>query len=166
MVLLLLSFRCELVNCKSVELPELWPLTIKAAPGDDVKEVVLDPAHAEEAGKGASLACLKVKFPGSAKEATMVITPLPKGRTAASRVRITAEQSGQWVPVAELDCRGLEPTHVRLERGGPYRVVTVDGEEHDEVDFGDLESVDYSESAQGPVSVTGLEARFGKPSKK
>jgi hypothetical protein len=165
MVVLVLSVRCELGNCASLELPELWPLTIKATPGDEVKEVVLDPAHSEEVGKG-SQACLKIKFPGSAKEATMALIPLPKGRAASSRARIGAEQSGQWVPVAELDCRGLEPTHMRLERGGPYRVVTVDGEEHDEVDFGDLESVDYSESGQGPVSVTGLEARFEKQSKK
>ena len=142
MVLLVLHVKAELENIESITFPPdiQYCFDVKDAQSDEEKKGVFlcaDEIAEVDGSKGD--ANFAMRFPDCKKQCTVTFTDV-KGVT---RDTITAEDSGNFVPIRGFDCRGLElakwtPTeglvvqvhrrHQVGERGprrGPRRMVRI-----------------------------------------
>jgi len=80
------------------------------------------------------------------------------------RDKLTEDDSGSFVPVLALECRGLKP-YAFHPRGGEFVVVSTGGFRFPigAIDLSSGDWTDYDEENGTPVSVTNFEAKFIVP---
>ena len=109
MVLLVLYVKAELENVASITFPRnlQWCFDVKDAQSDETKEGVFlcaeDVAEVDGSKGDANFA---MRFPDCKKQCTITFDEVKK----LCRDTITAEDSGEFVPIMGFDCRGLEIT--------------------------------------------------------
>jgi hypothetical protein len=77
---------------------------------------------------------------------------------------LTEDDSGSFVPVLALECRGLEPTAFH-PRGGEFNVVSSGGFQFPAkaIDLSNGDWIEYDDENGIPVSLTNFEAKFIVP---
>ena len=99
---------------------------------------------------------LSLKWEGSKKASIAMVlgeaatkTALKKKRGAVVKRQYEAEDSGKWVAILALECRGLEP-YAFFPLGEDFVVVSTGGKEFSEdVDFSAGDYVEYDEENDG-----------------
>ncbi len=137
-----------------------WCVDVSSLDGFDKRErVTIDPNDEIGLTGSRAMANFVVKFNRSVKQATANVKIggcLEKG---GGKARISAAQSGEWVPLVEFECRGLIITawHPTTE----FTVISSTGTSFIEADFSEGDWSEYDEEAQEPLSVTCIEWRIG-----
>ena len=114
------------------------------------------------AGLRVALSNLVLKFQDSAEKASCSIlgdedfkSRFKKKKEALKQAprALTAEDSGEWVPIVAFEARGMDVTKFHLGRGD--LVVHSEGDAiFDDVDLGDGDWADYDADADCSVSIT------------
>jgi hypothetical protein len=84
-----------------------------------------------------------------------------KNRTSELPRAFTENDSGSFIPVLALECRGLEP-YAFHAKGGEFSLVSLGGMEfsQDNVDLSEGDWADYDEENGISVSVSNFQAKF------
>jgi hypothetical protein len=109
-----------------------------------------------------------IKWDGSKKVSTLIALD-DKAATAALKKQkkykagpprpYTGDDSGDWVPMLAVECRGLEP--YKFEPMKDEFIIASNGTVFDEdIELGDCEWADYDAQADVPVSLTEIEFKF------
>ena len=159
MVLLVLYVKAELENVASITFPRnlQWCFDVKDAQSDETKEGVFlcaeDVAEVDGSKGDANFA---MRFPDCKKQCTITFDEVKK----LCRDTITAEDSGEFVPIMGFDCRGLEITKWQPTDG--YVVKSTGGTVWEDVDLGaDHDGwFEYCEKCGESVGITELEFEF------
>eukprot|EP00904_Undaria_pinnatifida_P001206 jgi/Undpi1/11086/HiC_scaffold_30.g13384.m1 len=135
-----------------------WIVTMQSPDAGERREhVEVTRARNEELVGSRGTANFVVKWEGAKKQATANIVDIKKVTTGGE---IKGEQSGEFVSVLALDCRGLEPvawhpsTDFSVTSGGG----TVYGS--DDVDLSEGDWTEYCEKSAAPVSIMEIEHKF------
>ncbi|CAN0130666.1 unnamed protein product [Ascophyllum nodosum] len=135
-----------------------WIMTVQSPDESDRREhVEVTRARIEELDGTRGTANFVVKWRGSKKQATANIVDIKKVTTKGE---IKVEQSGEFVPILALDCRGLEP--VEWHPSTDFAVTSGGGTvfESDAVDLSEGDWSEYCEKSSMPVSIMEIEHRF------
>ena len=139
--------------------------------GDEVREnVVFNPSETVEQEEGAREPPhhFTLKWEGSKKASILQV--LDEKETAAALKKkkykgdkpraYTGDDSGNWVPLLCMECRGLEPYSFQPMKD--EFVITSEGgcEFNEDIELGDLEWADYDADNGVPVSIDELEFKF------
>lgn len=118
-----------------------------------------------------------VKWEGSKKISTLIVLDDDAIKAAIKKVKrkggkskgdaevdvprdLTSEDSGEFVPVLAMECRGLEP-YAFHPMGGEFRVVSQGGVAFEEgVDLSEGDWADYDEENDLSVSINEFEAKI------
>ena len=156
MVLLVLHVKAELENIESITFPPdiQYCFDVKDAQSDEEKKGVFlcaDEIAEVDGSKGD--ANFAMRFPDCKKQCTVTFTDV-KGVT---RDTITAEDSGNFVPIRGFDCRGLELAKWTPTEG--LVVTSAGGTKWENVDLGaDPDGwFEYCEKCGESVGITELE---------
>ena len=156
MVLLVLHVKAELENIESITFPPdiQYCFDVKDAQSDEEKKGVFlcaDEIAEVDGSKGD--ANFAMRFPDCKKQCTVTFTDV-KGVT---RDTITAEDSGNFVPIRGFDCRGLELAKWTPTEG--LVVASAGGTKWENVDLGaDPDGwFEYCEKCGESVGITELE---------
>ena len=159
MVLLVLYVKAELENIESITFPPniQYCFDVKDAQSDEEKKGVFlcaDEIAEVDGSKGD--ANFAMRFPDCKKQCTVTFTDV-KGVT---RDTITAEDSGNFVPIRGFDCRGLELAKWTPTEG--LVVKSTGGTKWENVDLGaDPDGwFEYCEKCGESVGITELEFEF------
>ncbi|OQR90802.1 hypothetical protein ACHHYP_05237 [Achlya hypogyna] len=157
MVLFVLYVKADLENIESIEAPPLhrWCLDIKEPTSDERREGVWvsDEEELEVTGSRGTAHFL-MKWPGAKKESQLTVVRDIKKLTRA----ITANDSGEYVPIVGFECRGLEPYNWSAEGG--YKVVSAGGSTvFEDVNLSE-DWADYDEEGDQSVGIYSLEHKF------
>ncbi len=138
-----------------------WCVDVSSIDGSDKRErVTIDPNDELELTGSRGTANFVVKFNGSAKQATanVKVGSNCSAVNGGGKARITAAQSGEWVPLVKFECRRLTITawHPTTE----FTVISSTGTAFSEADFSEGDWSEYDEKAQEPLSVTCIEWRI------
>ena len=129
-------------------------LDVQESAGSERREgvyVTANEKHELSGSKGE--ANFVIKFDkGSKHEAYLNVVAI-KGVTRP----VTADDSGEWVPVAAFECRGLEPVAYRPE--DEWLATGAGGQAFEGVSLAD-DWADYDEKLKDSVSVMGFESKF------
>ena len=138
----------------------------------EVRErIVLDTAQYLESDEhDREPAChFALKWEGSKKRSVIEVLTADQAKTALKKKNklseiprdLTENDSGSFVPVLALECRGLEPFAFH-PKGGEFSAVSVGGMEFSEetVDLSDGDWADYDEENNMSVSISDFQAKF------
>jgi hypothetical protein len=139
--------------------------------GDEVREnVVFNPSETVEQDESAREPPhhLALKWEGSKKPSILQVlddketaATLKKKKYKGDKPRsYTGDDSGKWVPLLCMECRGLEPYAFHPMKD--EFVITSEGgtEFNEDIELGDLEWADYDAENDVPVSIAELEFKF------
>lgn len=76
--------------------------------------------------------------------------------------KYTADQSPEWAPFLEMECRGIEPVQVLLADDVPLDIVGLEGFEFEDAFIADGEFYTYDEKLKTEASVTEFKSRIVK----
>jgi hypothetical protein len=173
MVLFLLYMKAELENVSSISLKkdENLCLTVKNPLSDyEVREkVVMNPSESVEQAEGSRVAehHFSLKWEGCKKASTLTFLTAAEVKTALKKKKkielprdYTADDSGNFVPIFAMECRGLEPT--AFFPMGDEVIVTSEGgaEFNSDVDLSEGDWGDYDEENDQPVSISDVEFKW------
>ncbi|KAL7565519.1 hypothetical protein ACA910_012253 [Epithemia clementina (nom. ined.)] len=187
MVLFLLYIKAELENVGSVTLKPDVNLCINVRnPLSDYEvreKVVMNPSQVLDQDEGAREPehHLRLKWDGANKPSyAIILTPDQvktmlkkkggnkkggKGGDAANTMiprDYTAQDSGEWIPLLAMDCRGLEP-YGFFPMGGEF-VITSDGGgkqfDDGDIDLGEGDWADYDDEQDVPVSMSEIQFKW------
>lgn len=83
-----------------------------------------------------------------------------KGKTDMTPRDYTSDDTGNFVPILCVDCRGLEPTQF-FPMGNEFTVVSHGGAEFDdEIDLSDADWADYDADNDMPISLSNIEFKW------
>jgi len=175
MVLFLLYMKAELENVQQITFRKDANLciTVKNPLSDyELREkVVVDPTQFIEQSEGSREPPhhFVLTWDGSKKAATLTILTKAEVKTALKkkkgailpREHYTADDSGQFVPILGVECRGLEPTAF-FPMGQEFSVTSSGGMVFDRetVDFSDRDWADYDADNDQPVSISDIEFKW------
>ncbi|KAH0481129.1 MAG: uncharacterized protein KVP18_003173 [Porospora cf. gigantea A] len=166
MVVLVLKVKVDMENMSEVVFPANleWCFDLQNPSGSDIKtEVTLDPT--ETILHQRSSVHLLMKWVKDSKHpATMTLVNIPKkvkdvAELCAEGRKLTEAQSGLWVAVLAMECRGLEPVAWHPNATG-ISGKSIGGTRFADVDMSTREWYDYDADNEVCVSVTGLEFKF------
>jgi hypothetical protein len=139
--------------------------------GDEVREnEVFNPSETVEQEEGAREPPhhFKLKWEGSKKVSILQVldeketaSALKKKRYKGEKPRsYTGDDSGSWIPLLCMECRGLEPYAFHPMKD--EFVITSEGgcEFNEDIELEDLEWADYDADNNVPVSIDELEFKF------
>ncbi|EQC36979.1 hypothetical protein SDRG_05800 [Saprolegnia diclina VS20] len=157
MVLFVLYVKADLENVGSIEAPALhrWCLDIKEPTGDETREGiwVSDEEELEVSGSRGTAHFL-MKWPGAKKESQLTVVRDIKKLTRA----ISANDSGEYVPLVGFECRGIEPVSWSPEDG--YKITCADsGTVFENVNLSE-DWAEYDEEGDQSVGVYAVEHKF------
>ncbi|CAB1110939.1 unnamed protein product [Ectocarpus sp. CCAP 1310/34] len=160
MPVFVLKVKCELDNVASMQADEnnKWILTMQSPDAGERREhVEVTKARNEELDGSRGTANFIVKWQGAKKQATANIVEIKKVTTQGL---IKGDQSGEFVPIFALDCRGLEP--VEWHPSTDFAVTSEGGTVYasDGVDLSEEDWSDYCEKSAAPVSIMEIEHKF------
>jgi hypothetical protein len=172
MVLFLLYLKAELDGVASIRQIKDAPfcISVKNPLSDyEVREkVVVDRSETVEQDEGAREPPhhFQLKWEGSKKQSTLTVvdeaaikTALKKKKNVETPRDYTADDSGEWVPIVAVECRGLEPT--AFIAGNDFIVTSTGGVEFSQdVDFSEGDWGEYDEDHDAAVSVTDVEFKW------
>ena len=163
MVLFLLYIKAELENVGSVALKRDVNLCFNVRnPLSDFEireKVVLNPSETVEQEEGAREPPhhFTLKWEGNKKASYSIVLTEAEVKTALKKKKgvevpreYTSDDSGNWIPILAVDCRGLEPFGF-FPMGGEFVVKSTGGKHFDdgEMDFGEGDWADYDEENDG-----------------
>ncbi|KAG0244909.1 hypothetical protein BGW41_005508 [Actinomortierella wolfii] len=105
----------------------------------------------QSSGRGEANLVMKCKF--CKKENSCDILSKP--------VAYTIENSGKFVNMLTMDCRGMEPVNFEAREGWKAKGAETDTVFED-IDLTDGDFADYDEKSELPVSINSIEAKFVK----
>jgi hypothetical protein len=117
-----------------------------------------------------------VKWEGSKKASTLIVLDEDAVKSAMKKVKkkgggkskdslgeprdVTADDSGEYVPILAMECRGLEP-YAFHPMGGEFKVVSSGGVVFEEdVDLSEGDWAEYDEENDAAVSVNEFESKI------
>jgi hypothetical protein len=173
MVLFILYLKAELDGVASIKQVKDAPLCISVKnPLSDYEvreKVVVDRSEFVEQAEGAREPPhhFQLKWEGSKKQSTLAIvddavikTALKKKKKVEAPRDYTADDSGEWVPIVAVECKGLEPTAF-FAMGNDFVVTSTGGVEFsDDVDIGEGDWGEYDEDNDAAVSLTDIEFKW------
>lgn len=175
MVLFLLCIKADTENIGSIELRKDVNLRISVRNPlnpDEVREnVVFNPSDPIEQEEGAREPPhhFGIKWEGSKK--VSILQVLDEKETAAALKKqkkykgekpraYTGDDSGNWVPLLCMECRGLEP-YAFLPMKDEFIITSEGGYVFDEdIELNEAEWAEYDADNDAPVSLEGLEFQF------
>jgi hypothetical protein len=156
MPIYVLDIKADIENIKKMTVLSdvLWKFDIANTSGE-VKEGITFTSVDDIELQGSRGTCnVVVKWPGEKSQAYIKIIELKK-----CVGEYNEEQSGTFVPILAIECRGLEPT--RWIPGRDFRVEGTTGTVFDNVDLGDPDGwTDFDEQNDACVSIMNLEHRI------
>jgi hypothetical protein len=173
MVLFLLYIKAELDGVASVRLIKDAHvcLSVRNPLSDwEVREkIVVNQSETVEQAEGAREPPhhFQLKWEGSKKQSTLTIvdeaavkTALKKKKKAEPPRDYTTDDSGEWVPILAVECRGLEPTAF-FAMGDDFVVTSAGGIEFTEdVDLSEGDWGDYDADNDAAVSMSDIEFKW------
>lgn len=173
MVLFMLYLKAELDGVASIKHIKDAPLCITVCnPLSDYEvreKVVVDRTETVEQAEGAREPPhhFQLKWDGSKKQSTLAIVDEAAIKTALKKKKnvqvprdYTADDSGEWVPMVAVECKGLEPTAF-FAMGKDFVVTSTGGVEFsDDVDISEGDWGDYDEEHDAAVSLTDVEFKW------
>lgn len=107
-----------------------------------------------------------LKWEGSKKRSTLEVLDDPKAALKKKKYKgeqprdYTAEDSGNWVPILALECRGMEPFAFHA-LGDEFIVESEGGAKFEsDVDLSEGDWAEYDEENDAAVSISEFEAKF------
>jgi Eukaryotic protein of unknown function (DUF866) len=173
MVLLLLHLKADLENVASVKLLKDVNLCISVKnPLSDFEtreKVTVNPSETveQEVNSREPPHHLRLKWDGAKKASTLTVlddagakAALKKKKGAEVPRDYTADDSGNFVPILLVECRGLEPYSFH-PMGNDFVVTSSGGTQFsDDVDLSEEDWADYDAENDLPVSVSAVEFRW------
>jgi hypothetical protein len=175
MVLYLLYIKAELEGVASIRQLKEAPLCISVKnPLSDFEvreKVVVDRSETVEQDEGAREPPhhFQLKWEGSKKQSTLTMmddaaikTALKKGKNKKVEAPrdYTADDSGEWVAIVAVECKGMEPTAF-FPMGEDFVVTSTGGVEFvDDVNLGEDDWGEYDEDHDAAVSLTDIEFKW------
>lgn len=182
MVLFLLCIKAELDGVQSVSLIKSSNLCFSIRnPLSDYEtreKIVFNPQETLEQDEGDREPphhfC--VKWEGSKKASTLIVLDEEGAKSAMKKIKkkggknkdseidvpreVTSDDSGDYVPVLAMECRGLEP-YAFHSMGGEFKVISEGGVTfEDDVDFSEGDWAEYDEENDAAVSVNEFESKI------
>lgn len=177
MVLALLYLKAELEDVSSITLRRDQNLCLSVRnPLSDYEvrdKVVMNPAETVEQEEGLREPPhhFGLKWEGSKKTSTLIVLDEKEAKSAIKSKKkkgsdelqprdYTGEDSGSWVPILAVACRGLEP--IAFFPLGDDFTVTSSGGTHfaSDIDFSEGDWADYDEENDAAVSVSEIEFKW------
>lgn len=182
MVLYLLCFKAELENVGEVRLRthgiHLRISVRNPQDGDEVrKNVIVDPGEPLEPEDGSSKEGphhFRIRWEGSKKAGILQVLTEAETATAMKKLKkkkrggksdcrprgYTADDSGDWVPMLAVECRGLEPFEFNPMKD-EFVITSEGGAVFDEgIELDDGEWCDYDAESDAPVSMEDVAFKF------
>jgi len=173
MVLFMLYLKADLENVASVALRRDTNLCLSVRnplSDSEVRDrVVMNPSETVDHEEGAREPPHQFRLNWEGNKKPSIITILDDAATKASlkkKKRVVlprpyaADDSGSWVPMLAVECRGLEP-YAFHPMGDEFVVTGAAGTEFDEeVDFGEGDWADYDADNDQPVSLSSIEFKW------
>lgn len=113
-----------------------------------------------------------LKWEGAKKRSTLIVLSEQETKTALKKKKFkdefsygsyTAENSGNFMPILAVECRGIEP-YAFHGLGDEFVVESEGGKLFDEdIDLSEGDWADYDEENDASVSVNEFEAKFETP---
>lgn len=139
------------------------------------EKVVINPSeHVEQEENSREPPChFAIKWEGSHKRSTVEVLDSAATKAALKKAGkkgknttehlprdFTADDSGEWVPMLALECRGVEP--YAFHAMGEEFVVTSEGgaKFESDIDLSEEDWADYDEENDTAVSISNFEAKF------
>eukprot|EP00980_Cylindrotheca_fusiformis_P027801 scaffold22560_cov135-Cylindrotheca_fusiformis.AAC.12 len=173
MVLFMLYMKADTENIQEIQLRRTANLrvSIRHPQGDEVREnVVFNPSETIEQEEGSREPAhhFRLKWEGSKKASTLqvldekeVAATLKKKKYKGDRPRAyTGEDSGNWVPVLAMECRGIEP--FSFHPMSDEFVITSEGGFvfNEDIELGDGDWAEYDAENDVPVSLEDVSFKF------
>jgi Eukaryotic protein of unknown function (DUF866) len=173
MVLFLLYIKAEFENIGSISLRKDSNLCVSVRnPLSDFEtreKVVFNPSETVDQDEGArqSPHHLSIKWEGNKKACILECLDENAAKTALKKKKskdtprdLTEDDSGRWVPVLAMECRGLEP-YAFHSMGGEFVVTSQGGKVFTEdVDLGEGDWAEYDEENDAAVSLSAIEFKI------
>jgi hypothetical protein len=135
------------------------------------EKIILDPSQYIESEEGdREPPChFALRWEGNKKRSVMEVLNEDQTKTALKKKNkqselprdLTENDSGSFVPVLALECRGLEPYAFR-PHGGEFSVMSLGGMEFspESIDLSEGDWADYDEENGISVSITDFQSKF------
>lgn len=153
----ILKVSAQLDGVGSISVPEDYPWHIFFGCGNcgekTEKPIVISESDEVEGIRGA-MVNLKISCKLCARVNDVKL--LPNGH------KYTADNSPDWAPLLEMECRGTEPIQVLLADDVPLDIVGLEGFEFDDAFIVDGEFYSYDEKLNTEASVTEFKSRIVK----
>ncbi|GAX85612.1 hypothetical protein CEUSTIGMA_g13027.t1 [Chlamydomonas eustigma] len=151
----LLYVKAELENVGTLKFKGTsFCIDVKEVGGDDIRRGVhVDASEHEEIPGGKGSANFTMKWKESKRDASITVT-IVKGLTRD----IKGDDHDKWVPIATLECRGLEPVGYTPE--GDWEVISNVGTVFKDIDMSELEWTDYDEKLGESIGVYKITGKF------
>jgi hypothetical protein len=112
----------------------------------------------------------RVRWEGSKKASTLIVLDGEAAKSAMKKLKkkskdldvpreVTGDDSGEYVPILAMECRGLEP-YAFHPMGGEFRVVSEGGAVFEDVDLSEGDWAEYDEENDLAVSVNEFESKI------
>ncbi|KAL9188231.1 hypothetical protein ACHAXT_006609 [Thalassiosira profunda] len=182
MVLFLLCIKAELDGVESLSLLRTANLcfSVRSPLNDDETrdKVAFNPSETleQEESDREPPHHFRVKWEGSKKYSTLIVLDEEGAKAALKKLKkkgkkcdggeidvprdVTSDDSGNYVPVLAMECRGLEP-HAFHPMGNEFRVVSEGGAAFEEdVDLSEGDWAEYDEENDCAVSISEYESKI------
>ena len=171
MVLFLLAIKADLENVSNVHLVRDANLCLSVRnPLSDFEtrdRVTVDPSATLEELSREGPHHFRLSWEGSKKASTLAVLSDAEAKTALKKKKnapvprdITEQDSGEWVPILAVECRGLEP-FAFFPMGNEFVVTSAGGTAFSEdVDFSEGDWADYDADHDLSVSVSSIQFRW------
>lgn len=173
MVLFVLSIKTELESVSSVELRKDANLCISVRnplSNYEVRDKVVfncsETVYQEE-GARQNPHHFSIKWEGNKKACTLEALDAVAAKSALKKKKskdvprnVTEDDSGSWVPILVMDCRGLEP--YAFHPMGDDFIITSEGGQtfEEEIDLGEGDWADYDDENDAAVSLSDIEFKI------
>ena len=173
MVLFILSMKAELESIKQIELRRDANISVSVRnPLSDweVREkIVFNCSELVEQEEGArqNPHHFSIKWEGNKKACTLEVLDTAAAKAALKKKKskdfprnVTEDDSGNWVPILVMECRGLEP-YAFHPMGDDFVITSEGGVTFDkDVDFSEGDWGDYDEENDAAVSASEVEFKI------
>lgn len=148
-----LKIKAELEEIAKMSVTEgvMWKFDIQSGEGGDSKSgITVTASDVMELDGSKGEANFIVKWPGSKMQSYIKVL-----ETKAGAAEYTAEKSGEWVTIANFECRGLEI--VSYIPGADFKAESTGGTIFEAVDLSEGDWAEYDEENELAVSIMNLE---------
>lgn len=174
MVLFILFMKSELDGIQQIELKGDANLSVSVrnplSDWETREKVVFNPSELVEQEEGArqNPHHFSIKWEGNKKACTLEVLDAAAAKAALKKKKnkddaprcVTEDDSGNWVPILAMECRGLEP-YAFHPLGNEFTVTSAGGVTFEEdVDFSDGDWGDYDEEHDAAVSANEVEFKI------